>query len=538
MNQEVKKISDIDWIKKKIELIRKLYIQCMGEDGSGGEYALASYLEAMQRLLNGLANMDDYDLYKYEKSMLISFTRVFTGYFCQQINKAMEEDDDLKKKELILDIENALNQLLNVYNNLAESTSNADRLTLTGFLVDTNVYDLSPKLIRFYAELLNQAVELFQDDTEEGEFGFLLYPNICSSTETKQLFFSVEGPGRPVIIYISECMMEEVQDIPIYLLHELFHILTQKERCRRLRASGLVVILQNYLRMSILGVFNNHEIDIGKEKINEYVDILQRNWFGDVVGYLIQYIKDLDETDSKLYSRSICKIIGDEINSRLWRIATRIPDQVKDLLMPSELHDMTVEQLCEVNEIATIVGNDLQTVIYKLLAENKMQEVLKNCMDIYKEVYADIAMLLFFPINPQIYLGAFDKSILFVRSGNEDFEKDIRISLVADVMERNVWITQRKPWKDARLNIEKSINESNNSYSENRLYSDKSVIIYDEDTEKIFKDYFSKCASEILRTKRTLDRGRLKKLNNQISSIMKPGGKVEILREVFSGFDL
>ena len=207
MNQEVKKISDIDWIKKKIELIRELYIQCMGKDGSGGEYALASYLEAMQRLLNGLANMDDYDLYKYEKSMLISFTRVFTGYFCQQINKAMEEDDDLKKKELILDIENALNQLLNVYNNLAESTSNADRLTLTGFLVDTNVYDLSPKLIRFYAELLNQAVELFQDDTEEGEFGFLLYPNICSSTETKQLFISVEGPGRPVIIYISECMM-------------------------------------------------------------------------------------------------------------------------------------------------------------------------------------------------------------------------------------------------------------------------------------------------------------------------------------------
>jgi hypothetical protein len=57
-------------------------------------------------------------------------------------------------------------------------------------------------------------------------------------------------------------------------------------------------------------------------------------------------------------------------------------------------------------------------------------------MYIYKEVYADIAMLVTVPMAPSYYVQAFADSVLFGKEIIEDYRKDIRIRLTARVMKR------------------------------------------------------------------------------------------------------
>ena len=151
---------------------------------------------------------------------------LFANHFMEQTELAVSQTNVYEKRCLIDEIENAVDRMTNVYRNVIDSTSDSDRQMLSGVSVDTSIYELSPKLCAFYSKILDDLVHMFH---EENNYAFILHPTLKNNTETQILFEQRTLSGKVVIIYISESIIEEVDVVSVFLLHEAFHVLT-KER--------------------------------------------------------------------------------------------------------------------------------------------------------------------------------------------------------------------------------------------------------------------------------------------------------------------
>ena len=203
---------------------------------------------------------------------------MFSRYFIDQVEMALREKNAERKKKIILDIEDAVTRVVTVYKNLVDNTANADKQIFTSFGFDTNVYELSPKLTAFYSDILEKVTEMF--DPSGQNYAFLLYPNLKHNTEAYHLFRERVGGGRITSIYIPECKMELVDIIPIFLLHEAFHVLTDSERNRRQRAGKSLILMTVTLIQRL-----HQDLELEDECWNKLIDV----WFKEVVDAMDSY---------------------------------------------------------------------------------------------------------------------------------------------------------------------------------------------------------------------------------------------------------
>ena len=239
----------LDWIEAQRTELIEIYEKCKKE-----QPVLEAFSVYLLRILNGLSQMSGSQFYDYEVQILADAMRLFFVYYIEQVKKALSTEIKVKeKKDTIEDIEYAISKISNVYKNVIDSTANSDRQMLTSQAVETNIYDLSPKLIKTYSTILATLVRLFH---KQDKYAFLLHPSLKSNIEAETLFNMREEEGKVVLIYIPENEIEKIRQTPIYLLHEVYHVLTKAERCRVDRARRMETHVLNAISQRIFRNIN------------------------------------------------------------------------------------------------------------------------------------------------------------------------------------------------------------------------------------------------------------------------------------------
>ncbi len=393
------------WIKNDITKYKDIF-----KKNNQKEVALSRYTLCMVKILNGLAEIGMTEFYKYEKRILWDAMKLFSKHCQERIQYALECKEVKEKKRVLTDIENSIAQMMEVFKNIFDGTGNAERQMFQSLLVDTNMYELSPKLCAFYSDILKEVVELFSE--EKRKYAFVMYPTLRSTTEAKTLLKTREEPGKVVVVYISESEIEQFNMMPIFLVHEAFHVITKKERYRQERAANLAVNMMEYMELFLF-----HEVDFFEDdKGLRIKEDLMKYWFNDIIILMSQWEKE-NKDDKKFYSANIEKELSNKIKKCLTNIYVSLENDVFEYsyeVYQEESYSAFRQHMGRLKQAAKQIRNNLNEIVLG----NMVSQSIYLMMFLYRETYADIACILTLQLEAQRYKDAFAGSIQF------GFDKD------------------------------------------------------------------------------------------------------------------
>ncbi|NBJ92169.1 hypothetical protein D5281_06080 [bacterium 1xD42-62] len=431
----------LGWIATQRKELITIYNQCKGK-----QPVLEAFSVYLLRILNGLSQMSSSQFYDYELQILEEAMRLFFIYYIEQVNKALSDKVRAKeKKDIIEDIEYAISKISNVYKNVIDGTANSDRQMLTSQAVETNIYDLSPKLFITYSAILTTLVRLFH---KQDKYAFLLHPSLKSNIETENLFNMREKEGKVVLIYIPETEIEKIHQTPIYLLHEVYHVLTKEERCRVDRARRMETHVLNAISQRL---FRNVNFDcivteklFGDTKVDDIIkkELVER-WFP--IDRRIEKYETI--TDERFfYRKNISQNICDGWNDMLSNIFVSLGEDILVAISGKtfKYREERVLFTC-IKEIEWAIHNNLVEII----SGNLVAEYVSLYMSVYREAYADVACILTIGISPEEYKGVFKNSELTISKDISDPEtvRALRIHVVAHAVSRCTGISYKEEWE-------------------------------------------------------------------------------------------
>ena len=497
------RMSSDKWIKTNIENVKNKYETCVNKK----EDEIASYVLAVGQLLNGVSGMQNPYIYRYERRILFDSLPVFMRFFFEQVDNALNEKDIEEKIKIHLDISDSVQRIMTVYRNIIGSMMNADsQISSSNFAIDTNLYQLSPKITAFYSDILRQIVSLYKvdDDTENSNYSFLLYPSLESLTQSNKLFKERKKSGSFVIIYMSECLMESLDTVPIMLMHEAFHFLGRTERNRKKRAKILNQLVNQY-------IFERLNVNIPQE-FSEEVNIVITDYFRKNVNELRDQINGLEDDNEYLYGHYTEKWIANEYEVILLQMLEH--DFVEALLEYMDNSEKDYEiQLCDFENIRNL-DITIKENILEILKNDIVGKASKIFMELLREVYADIIMVLLSKVYPKLYNQVFEESILINRgTERKDIARLLRQYYVAKVVAECFQSEQDETGEDLVKKWEKYCSESEKDLNNNKNIEEPKVdepsigntklikktklyITHSSARDVMFIKYFKRCAKD------------------------------------------
>lgn len=420
---------ETEWIKKNIDALKELY------KNSTEEQALSSYIISVIRLLNGMVQIMDGGFHRYERIILGNAVRLFCEHFREQVQCAIDCVDDVgEKNEIILDIEDAVMQIAQVYKNVVDSTTNADKRMFMSLAVDTSLYEFSPKLCGLYACMLERLVQLYDvSGTGQQDYAFLIHPTLESNIKAKVLFKKRENSGKVVVVYIPVNILDQTDLVPVIALHEAFHVLTKKERERKYRAKIMIKVILSGIKDCLFhGITLDTDDSDLEDKRKEY---LMEIWFGEIRKNFVQKCNELDEDDRCWYSENLLQSVNNELTKGLQQ-AIEYLEQGKliDLFMnePGIEFSKCVEEYQTMREQSAYILNNMHAIIIG----DTLYQMLNRYMQILREAYADVACIITARLEPELYDMAFERSIQFKmkKKNFKDVDREMRRMLVYDTV--------------------------------------------------------------------------------------------------------
>lgn len=476
------------WTLRQMEKIKKIYANCTEKN----ETALEAYSLYILRMLNGLAQMELSNFFYYQKKVLWNAMKIFCKYYEKQVEYVINLDQSraVEKKKIINDIEEAVSQFSNVYKNVVDGTANSDRQMFSSLAVESNIYDLSPKLFAFYSRVLEKLVEIFK---KEDTYAFLLHPTIKNNIEIVSLFDKREEHGKVVIIYIPENKIEDIKNIPIFLLHEAYHVLSNEFRHRFERTWFLNTNIILGIEQCIFQGVNLDKDSTKDKKIKEY---LMERWFGDTS--TIDEMKKWPWDDRRFYGQSITKILCKVWENNLKRVLDTLP---KDLINAIAQFDFNAEIFSpQLYNTLIVTENTIRNSIIKMLRENTVINMLSEHLEIYQESYADLACLLTLKPSILLYKNVFRDTIPFKITDEEysDNKRELRMLSVARIVQ-NCNFSDKEKWAEYVSEQERKLLKPSRSYESDSQGSTSDTLkgAFGRMDLECYQNYLQICADDL-----------------------------------------
>lgn len=410
---------EVAWISEQMEQLRELLSKAKNET------ALKSYIACLMRLLNGLVQISVTPMHQYEKTILVKPMQVFCKYFTEQSKKIIEKTSVQGKENDIKDVEDAICAMASIYENVINGASNADKRMFMAMPINSTLYNVFPKLYAFYETIVGELTKLYSSkisEEQQGEYAFLLNPTIRNQLYTDILFRRRKDSGKVVIINMPVQFLEKGDDLLLYLLHEVFHVLTKEQRKRKKRADYLLGNLIQQLGIQIFdGVVFSEESDDDKIKA-EILDKL-------VETIEMKYRQETDnrsEDDHFFYSHNIVKYFRELVVETFQGILNNWPGKMyMDLFEKFYLNKKGVRKEDFGVEIADFRKRmeQIRVNLLAILLNGSVSYLLKQLMYFYRECYADLACIWTSGYPIERYKKAFAASVRF-KITDEQMKKD------------------------------------------------------------------------------------------------------------------
>lgn len=525
----------VEWIKKNIVDLKKLY------EKSAGEQALSSYIISVIRLLNGMVQIANGGFHRYERIILGKAIKSFCEHFQEQVQCALDCVDDVREKnEIILDIEDAVMQIAQVYKNVIDSTANADKRMFMSLAVDTSLYEFSPKLCGLYAHVLEQLVILMDvSGTGQPDYAFLIHPTLESNIKAKVLFKKRENSGKVVVVYIPVNILDQTDLIPVIALHEAFHVLTKRERERKYRARLLMRVMllgmEDYLFGDVILCEDDKSLD--RRRKSQLMEI----WFGKIRDDFMRECNELNEDNRCWYGEKLLQSVTRKLIEGL-RCAIEFLEQSKFIeLYIGETGNgfkKCVEEYQNMSEKSMYILRNM----HKVIIGDTLYKMLDRYIHILQEAYADVACIVIAQLKPELYDMAFECSVQFKTQKKyfKDEDREMRRMLVYDTV---IFYSEElgQQWRENKIKKHDDDSEFGNLW----FYDENMLNIARQNREKCVKipmvylgclDYLGKCIQnlQIIAQNHKIDKFR-KKLNGIMADrddvVLKILGGVEVENE-------
>lgn len=492
------------WIQDNIKSLQVIIKKVDGEE------TLKSYIVALIRLLNGLMQIEKTFFHQYEKKILVEPMKLFCTYFQEQVIRAVDECEPGNKVSYINDLEEALCVVAGIYENVINGTANADKQMFMSTPINSSLYEISPKLYSWYGEIIKEVVSLY--DEEEPRYAFLLNPTLKNSLSAQTLFNERKTSGKVVVINMPVRKLDDISDMPLYIMHEMFHVLTKRQRNRRKRAYYLSFLLINQIGIHIL---DNTSFSDDAEKNKKIKIYLFDKFFLDVQKKLKAKFDEKGSEDRFFYSISIKAYLERAILKKMIDISESIESLILNNVYENYFNDE--EYISDFHEFDKDIANLMNQVniikrnISNMRYYNTISYILDRLLFFFREIYADLICLWTSGYEIQKYQEAFKKTVNFnivERQMQDDDSHKIRQSIIKSVFEDEVEI----PVNNLRVytSDKHNIREISGNY-----------LIADNEFFRIYTEYFKGCIHDMelyIYEKRKMD--ELDAFRNKISSIV------------------
>lgn len=463
------------------------------------EKSLFHLTASMMKILNNFQEISLSKLHQHESEMLENALRIFAKQCLGQIDKASKEKEIEKKAELIEDIEDSVVKIFDVMRNVIEGTGGIDWQYIQKPSFSTSLYQVSPKYWSFYMKLIQEISSVF--NTQEIEYAFVLQPTLKNCIETELLLEKKDTSGKVVVLYVPVYRAENVKYVSICLIHEIFHVLTKKERRRKERAAAFSSVAYLALKEIIFEGVVFDEQDMQRDY--QLKELLFSRWMNEAILH-IEELSKLPEDDKNFYS----KILMREIGELFWEQLHKSKDSLsRDIFSMKGLDGYEVlndyeafEKKCkEAEETAKKIEFNISSVV----CQKKWIHTLKMIMEMFQECYSDILTLALIGIKGSLYENAFLESAFFAYSKEEynNANKQLRMMLVSGTLhniglDSDDWKTFSDKQKKL-LNLESSDNVAN-IIGQSTIKKGNVNLGFTQEMEEIYLQYLVKCAHSFI----------------------------------------
>lgn len=426
-----------EWLSNELSEYKKLYLDC------ANEVSLKYCVQSMIRMINGLCEMNDTLFYAYERKMLWGAMELFSKRCRTQIEKALQCTDAIDKNKMVKEIGDSIGEIRTIYSNMFESAGGMNYQMVKGQAVNAGTHEVSAKICTFFSSILEKLVKLFSEN--EQEFIFILNSKLQSIIQASILLDKRDVTGKVVIIYIPESALEKFDLISICLMHEAFHVLTQKERNRKMRYQSFFQSVLLAVRYEMLEEVTFFQMD--DERNNEVKERLTREWFSDLNKKLFVNVKEFDG-DYTFYGNKTTEKMEEELRECLMEINDNLETVLMDAVYGTD-YNISYDVFKKRNDKVKDWQKIIQRNILHLLSGDTLRNILGALMDMFRECYADIACILTLSLRPEMYENAFKKSIDFKYDIDSytDQERILRTAYVADAVKDCVPIEMQSDWE-------------------------------------------------------------------------------------------
>ena len=490
------------WIQENIKSLQAIVKRVDDEN------ALKSYIIALIRLLNGLMQIEKTFFHQYERKILVEPMKLFCTYFQEQVIKAVDECDPGKKVNYINDLEEALCVVAGIYENVINRTANADKQMFMSTPINSSLYEISPKLYAWYGEIIRDVVSLY--DEKEPQYAFILNPTLKNSLSAQTLFNERKTSGKVVVINMPVGKLDDISDMPLYIMHEMFHVLTKRQRNRRKRAHYLAFLLFNQMGIHIL---ENTSFSDDDEKIKIY---LFDQFFLDIQRKLKSKFDEKDREDRFFYSVSIKAYLEKVILDKLIDINESIENLILNDVYENYFNDK--EHISNFHEFDKDIVNLMNQVniikrnIANIRYYNTISYILDRLLFFFREIYADLICLWTSGYKIEKYQEAFRKTVNFnivEKQMQGDDSHKIRQSIIKSVFDDKYKI-QGDNFR-VYTSDERKVSEISSNY-----------LIADNEFFRVYTEYYTGCIHDMeLYVYEKDKRKALNAFRNKISSIIK-----------------
>lgn len=409
-----------------------------------------SYIVCLVRLLNGLNQINSSPFHRYEKEILVEPMELFCKYFLEQVDcvfpKEPEEEgneqlEPIQKEAVLKDIETALSEVASIYERVINATSNADKQLFMSMPLNSTIYWISPKLYAMYEELISSLVKLYSAsqiaDSENNtyEYAFFLKPSLKHALYTQKLFEQRKGHGSVVVIHLPVMLLENTKQMSLYLMHEIFHILPSKQRCRKKRATELLVLLIDQLYYI---VFDNVKFSADAQSNREICKKLYQGWIFDAKEKFKRECEGRSEDDCFFYSKNICVYL----EKLIYEIISHIDTWMENDIMQYAYHDLAIGSDHNWSEGYSISAKSVQKCICKIRNNivmarcgNVIPDILDKLRTLFRELFSDLACLYTSNYKFDEYKKAFHGTLRLKEVSELELSRDLYYKLRLQIME-------------------------------------------------------------------------------------------------------
>lgn len=415
------------WCSNTIEKYEKFFdkIPILSEDD-----ALYSYFRALIQTLNTLSQYESFTMSRDIFELIIPSFWLFE----ELLDKSLSDINDDTWRERIKE---SLKEYLECVNSVIYHTIHTDQVYLMIPGYSGTSFSIPIKLSMFYSWFIEKVGNILND--ADRKYGCIIKPVMESRPITRVININPQEKDMLVCVQLAQHSLYKPSELFIILAHEIAHYINRNSRIRKYRSYCIARTLAYYIAEGICNIdLSDTLVVFGAGITNEFVQRVRKKLLNEIYLHIWESIKSefpegAHSKELKPALNRMCREIISEEDRRncICQIIRKIPEEVIGMVDNGE--GWSVKQMQLIYKIQRKMENNR----YMLLYSQIMEDVIKDLIVVYKEVFSDIAAYEILDCTEEQFIEAFTVSEGARKGGDgcmKSREHRIRVKVLRNVV--------------------------------------------------------------------------------------------------------